>query len=79
MAWVGRDLKDHQAPTSMLHAGLPASVSNHLTFRKRNTEEKNLNKNKQKNPSNHQTFMTEKADALKNCQQPHCKSVSLLK
>jgi len=23
MAWVGRDLRDHQAPTSLLQAGLP--------------------------------------------------------
>ena len=28
MARVGRDLKDHQAPTPLPHAGLPSSVSN---------------------------------------------------
>jgi len=28
MAWVGRDLKDHQAPTPLPHAGLPVSTFN---------------------------------------------------
>jgi len=28
MAWVGRDLKDHQAPNPLPHAGPPTSVSN---------------------------------------------------
>ena len=27
MAWIGRDLKDHQAPTPLSHAGPPTSVS----------------------------------------------------
>jgi len=28
MAWVGRDLKDHQAPTSLPQAGPPTSTFN---------------------------------------------------
>ena len=28
MAWFGRDLKDHQAPTALPQAGLPTSISN---------------------------------------------------
>jgi len=28
MAWVGRDLKDHQAPTPLPHAGPPTSTFN---------------------------------------------------
>jgi len=28
MAWVGRDLKDHEAPTPLLHAGPPTSTFN---------------------------------------------------
>ena len=28
MSWVGRDLKDHQAPISLPQAGLPTSISN---------------------------------------------------
>lgn len=27
MAWVGRSLKDHEAPTPLLHTGLPTSLS----------------------------------------------------
>jgi len=28
MAWVGMNLKDHQAPTPLLQAGLAISISN---------------------------------------------------
>jgi len=28
MAWVGRELKDHEAPTPLLHAGPSTSISN---------------------------------------------------
>jgi len=28
MAWVGRDLKDHQAPTLLPQAGLPTFITN---------------------------------------------------
>ena len=28
MAWVGRDFKDHEAPTPLPHAGPPTSICN---------------------------------------------------
>ena len=28
MAWVGRDFRDHQAPTPLMHAGPPVSILN---------------------------------------------------